>query len=276
MSKRGLPDNFRLRHDSHYVETLTSNIGGAPVGRMIPIEKLAPNPGQPRVEFGDLTDLVASIKEKGVLEPLLVRPSDVGGRFMIISGERRYRASLEVGLSELPCIEMDVDEQGVAEIALIENLQRKDLTAFEEADGLRALGARFGYTHEEIATKVGKSRSSITEAFSISSIPPDVRESCRRADISTKALLLQIARQPTDEEMRHFVEQLSKPGAVREETRRARKPEPDSKPNKEGNYVFRFKPEDGDWTLSVQFTKAEATPEEVMEALLTTIDGLDS
>ncbi|MEK6301035.1 MAG: ParB/RepB/Spo0J family partition protein [Acidobacteriota bacterium] len=272
MSKRGLPDNFRLRHDSHYVEFVTSNIGGAPIGRMIPIDKLAPNPGQPRVEFGDLTELIASIKEKGVLEPLLVRPSDVGGRFMIISGERRYRASLEVGLSELPCIEMDVDEQGVAEIALIENLQRKDLTAFEEADGLRALGSRFGYTHEEIATKVGKSRSSITEAFSISSIPTDVRETCRRADISSKSSLLQIARQPTDEEMRQFVEQLTKPGVIRDETRRSRK----SEPNKEGNYVFRYKPESGDWTLSVQFTKPEATSEEVMEALLATIDGLDS
>jgi ParB family transcriptional regulator, chromosome partitioning protein len=272
VSKRGLPDNFRLRHDSHYVELLTSNIGGAPVGRMIPIDKLAPNPGQPRVEFGDLTDLIASIKEKGVLEPLLVRPSDVGGRFMIISGERRYRASLEVGLSELPCIEMDVDDRGVAEIALIENLQRKDLTAFEEADGLRALGERFGYTHEEIATKVGKSRSSITEAFSIASIPPDVRETCRRADISSKSLLLQIARQPSDDEMRQFVEQISKPGSIRDEARRSRK----SEPGKESNYVFRYKPETADWTLTLQFIKGEPTTENLREALLATLEGLDS
>lgn len=289
MSKRGLPDNFRLRHDdSHYVELVTSSLGGAPVGRMIPIDKLAANPGQPRVEFGDLTELVASIKEKGVLEPLLVRPSDVGGRFMIISGERRYRASLEVGLSELPCIEMDVDDRGVAEIALIENLQRKDLTPFEEADGLRALGARFGYTHEEIAAKVGKSRSSITEAFSISSIPPDVREICRRSDISSKSLLLQVARQPTDEEMRNFVEQLSKPGAVRDDARRTRKSEPQSERQLEqqserkselqgeANYAFRYKPEAADWTLTIQFTKADANPEEVMEALLATVDALDT
>src|SRR6476660_2935190 len=123
---------------------------------MIPIDKLAPNPNQPRVEIGDLSELVSSIKEKGVLEPLLVRPSDVGGRFMIISGERRYRASLEAGLAELPCIELDVDERDVAEISLIENLQRKDLTAFEEADGLQALAVRFGYTHEQISKKIGK------------------------------------------------------------------------------------------------------------------------
>jgi ParB family chromosome partitioning protein len=95
---------------------------------------------------------------------------------MIISGERRYRASLEVGLAELPCIEMDVDEREVAEISLIENLQRKDLTAFEEADGLVALAKRFGYKHEEIARKLGKARTSVTETISIAGIPPDVRD----------------------------------------------------------------------------------------------------
>ncbi|HEY7910958.1 MAG TPA: ParB/RepB/Spo0J family partition protein, partial [Blastocatellia bacterium] len=162
---------------------------------MIPIEKLAPNPGQPRVEIGDLSDLIASIREKGVLEPILVRPSDVGGRFMIISGERRYRASLEVGLKEMPCIEMDVDDRAVAEISLIENLQRKDLTPFEEADGLQALAQRFGYTHEEIAKKIGKSRTSITESLSLTNIPPAVRDLCRRADIASKSMLLQVVRQ---------------------------------------------------------------------------------
>src|ERR671922_2527951 len=139
-----------MRHDHHYVEELASR-SGAPIGRLISIERLEPNPQQPRIEIGDLSELVASIREKGVLEPLLVRPSDVGGRFMIISGERRYRASLEVGLAELPCIEMDVDDRAVAEISLIENLQRKDLTPWEEADGLAALCERFGYTHEDVA-----------------------------------------------------------------------------------------------------------------------------
>ncbi|HWP42650.1 MAG TPA: ParB/RepB/Spo0J family partition protein, partial [Blastocatellia bacterium] len=208
MSKRGLPSNFKLRHDSHYVEQLTSRVSGAPVGRMIPIDKLAPNPNQPRVEIGDLAELIASIREKGVLEPLLVRPSDVGGRFMIISGERRYRASLEVGLTELPCIEMDVDDRAVAEISLIENLQRKDLTPFEEADGLQALAERFGYTHEEIARKIGKSRTSITEALSLAAIPPEIREACRRADITSKSMLLQVVRQPSVDDMRRFVDRI--------------------------------------------------------------------
>jgi ParB family chromosome partitioning protein len=239
---------------------------------MIPIDKLAPNPGQPRVEVGDLTELIASIKEKGVLEPLLVRPSDVGGRFMIISGERRYRASLEVGLAELPCIEMDVDDRAVAEIALIENLQRKDLTPFEEADGLQSLVQRFGYTHEEIARKVGKSRSSITEALSIAGIPSDVRETCRRAEISSKSLLLQIARQPSDEEMRQFAERIRESGSPRDEARRTRR----DTARAGSTYVFSYAPDPENWTLTLRFRKAEASNQEVKEALLDAITSLDS
>src|SRR5215211_9280014 len=166
-----------MRHDAHYVEELS---GQSPVtiGRMISIEQLDPNPEQPRVEIGDLTELTSSIKEKGVLEPLLVKPSRLSGRWMIIAGERRWRAAREAGLRDVPCIEMDVDDRAVAEIALIENLQRKDLTAWEEADGLWALCERFGYTHEDVAKKVGKSRSSVTEALSITTLPEVIREKC--------------------------------------------------------------------------------------------------
>lgn len=271
MSKRGLPDNFKLRHDSHYVELLTSRGTGAPVGRMIPIDKLAPNPLQPRVEIGDLSELVLSIKEKGVLEPLLVRPSDVGGRFMIISGERRYRASMEVGLTELPCIEMDVDDRAVAEISLIENLQRKDLTAFEEADGLLALAKRFGYTHEEIARKLGKARTSVTETISIASIPPDVREMCRRADISSKSMLLQVVRQPTDDDMREVVYKIGAAGLTRDQAREIRQ----GKPQKLRNYSYQFEGPDNEWSLTIRFQRPEATKDELREALRDALAGID-
>ena len=272
MSKKGLPDNFKLRHDSHYVELLTSRGSGAPVGRMIPIDKLAPNPLQPRVEIGDLSELVLSIEEKGVLEPLLVRPSDVGGRFMIISGERRYRASLEVGLTELPCIEMDVDDRAVAEISLIENLQRKDLTAFEEADGLVALAKRFGYKHEEIARKLGKARTSVTETISIAGIPPDVRELCRRADIASKSMLLQIARQPTDDEMRELVVKIGTTGLTRDQARDLRQ----GKPRKPGNYTYEYIDPNKRWSLLVKFHTPDATNEEIKSALKTALAAVDS
>lgn len=263
MSKRGLPNNFKLRHDAHYVEILTSRSAGAPIGRMIPIDKLAPNPTQPRVEIGDLTDLISSVKEKGVLEPLLVRPSDVGGRFMIISGERRYRASLEAGLTELPCIEMDVDDRAVAEISLIENLQRKDLSPFEEADGLQALAERFEYTHEEMAKKIGKSRTSITEALALAAIPKDIRELCRRADITSKSMLLQVVRQPSDDEMRSFVERIKRGGLTRDEARKVRQ----GKVKKNKNFVYRFNAKNLAYTLVIKFRKSQVENEDIESAL---------
>jgi ParB family chromosome partitioning protein len=243
-----------MRHDLHFVEQLTSR-EGAPIGRMIPIERLDLNLEQPRVEIGDLADLVGSIAEKGILEPLLVRPSHLSGRFMIISGERRYRAATIVGLREVPCIEMDVDDRAVAEICLIENLQRKDLTPYEEAQGLKALVDRFGYTHEEIAKKIGKSRSSVTEALAISELPEEVKELCRHADIQSKSILLQIVRQKDPEIMRAMIERISRQGLKRDEIRRERK----TLRKKAGPFVYRYRTQE--FALELKFKKSEVTKE---------------
>jgi len=263
VSKRGLPTDFKLRHDSHYVEQLAARSPGAPIGRLIPIDRLEPNPNQPRVEIGDLSELVDSIRAVGVLEPILVRPAEIGGRFMIISGERRYRASLQAGLKEMPCIEMDVDDRMVAEIALIENLQRKDLTAFEEAEGLEALATRFHYTHEMIAQRVGKSRSSITEALSIATLPAEVKEQCRRADISSKSMLLQIVRLKDPALMLAFVERVRRQGMTRDEARAARKPE-SSRPRP---FEFRFQPASKEFSISMRFRRSAVSDEELAGAL---------
>jgi ParB family transcriptional regulator, chromosome partitioning protein len=260
--KRGLPTTLKMRHDRHYVEELSSR-SGAPVGRMIAIDRLEPNPNQPRIEIGDLTDLIASISEKGVLEPLLVRPSEVGGRFMIISGERRYRAAREAGLRELPCIEMDVDDRAVAEIALIENLQRKDLTAFEEADGLLVLVERFGYTHDEISRKIGKSRSSVTESLTLASLPIDIRELCRRADISSKSLLLQVVRQDDKVAMEAFVKRINEQGLTRDEARKART----KKQGRSQPYVFRHQAPGREFTFELKFRRSTVERDELIQVL---------
>jgi ParB family transcriptional regulator, chromosome partitioning protein len=265
VSKRGLPNNFKLRHDTHYVEALTNRSAGAPIGRMIPIDKLTPNPGQPRVEIGDLSELIASIKEVGVLEPLLVRPSEVG-RFMIISGERRFRASVEAGLTELPCIEMDVDDRVVAEISLIENLQRKDLNSFEEADGYKALADKFGYTHEEIAKKIGKSRTSITESLALAAIPEEIRDLCRRADITSKSTLLQVVRQPTVEDMQDFVGRIEAGGLTRDEARVVRK-EKMGVVKKPKNFVYKFAGASKSYSLTLTFKKGKVSSSEIRAAL---------
>ncbi len=153
-----------MRHDEHYVEALAAS-AGAPVGRMIPIEQIDPNPNQPRQVMGDLSELIASIAEKGIIEPLVVRQR--GERFQIVAGERRYQAAVQAGLRELPVVIRDVDDTEVIELALIENLQRKDLTPFEEAEALHGLAERCGYTHEDLARRLGKSRTSITESLAL-------------------------------------------------------------------------------------------------------------
>jgi len=271
VSRRGLPAGLSMRHDAHYVEELTQD-RLSHVGRLIPIDKLDPNPDQPRTEIGDLTELTASIREKGVLEPLLVRPA--AGRWMIIAGERRWRAASAIGLQELPCIEMDVDDSAVAEIALIENMQRKDLTPWEEADGLRALCERFGYTHEDVARKVGKSRSTVTEALSIASIPEAIRKVCRKADISSKSLLLQIVRQPDDESMLLMAEQISEQGLTRDGARKARRAYIDPTGTSEP-FVYRYEAAGKDFRVEVKFKRANVSAEELFEALNDAAQNID-
>ena len=272
MSRRGLPAGLSMRHDAHYVEELTQT-KTTHVGRMLPIDKLDANPDQPRREIGDLTELTASIKEKGVLEPLLVKPMRTG-RWTIIAGERRWRAATAASLTEVPCIEMDVDESEVAEIALIENMQRKDLTPWEEADGLRALCERFGYTHEEVAKKVGKSRSTVTEALSIAAIPEEIREICRDSEINSKSLLLQIVRQPDDESMRTMAEQIGTEGLTRDGARKARKAYIDPTGASEP-YVYRFEAPGREFKVEVKFKKANISPEELFEALNAAAQNID-
>jgi ParB family chromosome partitioning protein len=264
-----------MRHDAHYVEELSQHQPAA-VGRMIDLDKIDPNPEQPRTDFGDLTELTASIAEKGVLEPLLVKPSRATGRWMIIAGERRFRAARAAGLTEVPCVEMDIDAGAVAEIALIENMQRKDLTVWEEADGLLALCERFGYTHEEVARKVGKSRSTVTEALSIAGIPNDVREICRQADVSAKSMLLQIVRQPDEEGMRRLAKQITSRGLTREDAREVRRQEmgprvaPESKP-----FTFKYTSPEKDFSLELRFRRSNVETHDVAQALRSVARSID-
>jgi ParB family chromosome partitioning protein len=275
VSKRGLPTGLRMRHDAHYVEELAQH-RPTPVGRMIALDKLDPNPDQPRVEIGDLTELTSSIKDKGVLEPLLVKPSKLNGRWMIIAGERRWRAAREAGIREVPCIEMDIDDRAVAEIALIENMQRKDLTPWEEADGLRALCDRFGYTHGEVAQKVGKSRSTITEALSISTLPEDIRERCRRADINSKSLLLEIVRQPDDDSMRKIAEEIVTRGMTRDDARASRRKQSTTSMKVSPQpYIFRYVSPNKEFKLELRFRRTNVEDKEITIALHKVIEMIE-
>jgi ParB family transcriptional regulator, chromosome partitioning protein len=261
--KRGLPDTLRMRHDAHYVETLAAS-AGVPVGRMVPIEQLDPNPDQPRQAMGDLAELIASVKEKGIIEPLVVRQR--GARYQIVAGERRYHAASQAGLRELPVVIRDVDDGEMLELALIENIQRKDLTPFEESEAMQGLAQKFGYTHEDLAKRLGKSRTTITEALSLTSIPPEVRKVIRLAGITNRSLLLQIVRQGDTQKMLQLVEKITSHGATREQLRKdADKEKP--KAGRPKSFVFAFRPTTKAFNLRLQFNKRNASKDEVISAL---------
>ncbi len=141
------------------------------------IDEISPNRSQPRSEFDPdaLAELTDSISKHGVLQPILVRPLFAGG-YQIVAGERRYRASLQAGLREIPVIIRELNDKETMEIALIENLQRKDLTPVEEALGYDALMKNHGFTQEQVAESVGKSRPAVANALRLLSLPEAVRQ----------------------------------------------------------------------------------------------------
>lgn len=278
MSKRGLPSGIKMRHDAHYVEELARNYRS--IGKIIPIQKIFPNPEQPRVEIGDLSELTSSIQQNGVLEPLLVKPNG-DGTWMIIAGERRWRAANLAGLSEVPCIEFDIDEKTIAEIALIENLQRKDLTIWEEADGLAYLSEKFGYTHEEIAKKIGKSRTTVTESMAIASLPEIIRVKCLKSNISAKSILLEIARQFDEQTMHDFVSNIKEQGLKRDEIRRSAKASKTVKikdlplnNNSSNGKIYRYTSPLNNFSLEIHFDSlAEYSKRDILSALKETFEN---
>lgn len=272
MSKRGLPTSVQMRHDAHYVDSIATSARS--IGKTIPVNLIAPNPEQPRREIGDLSELSDSIREKGVLEPLLVKPDHRTGTYMIIAGERRWRASQLAGLTEVPCIELDLDEKGVAEIALIENLQRKDLTIWEEADGLAALKEKFGYTQDEIARKISKSRPTVTELLTIAGLPKSIRQKCSQAKIASKSTLLEIARQFDEEQMFAYINRSQfgrKPSSIKAEASPTTKPS--NSVSKLDGSLFHFTGENFSMDISFQ-TDSDAKPRDVIRAVKTVLEDL--
>ncbi len=283
MSKRGLPSGVKMRHDSHYVEELTRNYRS--IGKTLPIDKLIPNPEQPRVEIGDLSELSDSIRQKGILEPILVKPDKQNGIWMIIAGERRWRAATLAGLEEVPCIELDLDDKSIAEIALIENLQRKDLTIWEVADGLAFLSQKFNYTHEEIARQIGKSRTTVTESLTIAGLPESIRQKCRQANINAKSVLLEIARQFDEAAMHRFVENISVENLTRKEVRQKARPTHEkqkpvsnsdlSKPKSAVKNIFKFSSAENKFTLEIRFhEERDFNDKNVLRALKEAFDRI--
>ena len=199
----------------------------------IPVGELDPNPDQPRQSFDQesIGQLADSIRDQGVLQPLLVVPAS-GGRYRIIAGERRYRASRLAGLETVPCIVKDIDVIRQMEIALIENLQREDLNPMEAARGIQALMKQCGYTQEKVSARLGKSRPAVANLLRLLSLPEEVRDGLISAGharvlagIKDPEEQIRLAHRAADEGMSvRRLEQLA--SAVKEKPARKRRPAP--------------------------------------------------
>lgn len=177
-----------LMSDVNLDEPVKSDQSRPKAENFIPVEKIRPNPDQPRRTFAEeaLTELAASIKEKGVIQPLIVRPDPKNAdMFEIVAGERRWRAAQKAQLHEVPVLIRTLDDTEVLEIAIIENIQRADLNAVEEAIGYRQLMDRFGHTQEKLAEALSKSRSYIANLLRLLSLPDDVLQLLRDGQLST-------------------------------------------------------------------------------------------
>ncbi|MDP8959047.1 MAG: ParB/RepB/Spo0J family partition protein [Actinomycetota bacterium] len=152
--------------------------------RLIPLEHIVPNPHQPRTRFEEegLASLAASIREVGLLQPVVVRPED--GKFVLVAGERRWRAAGMAGLHEIPALVREGEESGFLTHALVENLQREDLSPLEEAAAFQQLLEDFGWTHEEVGRRVGKSRTAVTNALRLLQLPAAIQGMLERGELS--------------------------------------------------------------------------------------------
>lgn len=271
--KRGLPLRVKMRHDTHFVEELAAR-HETPVGKMAPLSAIEADPNQPRSMMGDLDDLVASIRDKGVLEPILVRRAsdDSKAKFRIISGERRYRAAALAGLYEVPIIEMDVSEEEAIEIALIENLQRKDLTPFEEAEGYRSLADRHGYTQEQIAGAVGKSRSVVAESLALLQIPARVRDVVQALGITSKSLLLEVLKVQGEDDQIALLEKVAEQGLSRDDLRKRTRGR--GRSARRQPYVFKFRSPDRTYSLALSFRQSTVAKTDLIKALEQILDQL--
>lgn len=162
----------------------------------IDIDKIEPNPNQPRKYFDEasLQELATSIQTRGLLQPILVRVGE-GDAYIVVAGERRYRAHKLLNRATIAAIITSGDSE---EIALIENMQRENLTPIEEAEGVRRLIESHGYTHEEAARVIGKARNTVTSLLKILTLPGDILSECRDSNIATKSLLIELASAPEE------------------------------------------------------------------------------
>lgn len=263
--KVGLPNYVKSKYDNHLVDEISERTRTVVI-RKIPTKKIIANAMQPRKDFGDLIELSESIKEKGILEPVLVRPKN--GQFEVIAGERRCRAATLAGVEEIPCIEYDVPDNEALELSIIENIQRKDLNIFEQAYSLKSLNDIYGYTHQDIAQKIGKSRVTVTELIRVTDLPPDVVRQCGELNITSKTFLLELVKLENVDEMLEILNNYSEKPFSRDKVKEKRKGEDSrEKKNTGGGLKFNFATEDKAVKIKFDIKSGETDKNKIIEIL---------
>ncbi|HEU5185744.1 MAG TPA: ParB/RepB/Spo0J family partition protein [Gemmatimonadaceae bacterium] len=201
-----------------------------PISQRLPIAQIRANPYQPRKEFRaeELAELRASLKANGLLQPIVVRPSATGG-YELIAGERRLRAATELGWTDIPVIVRDIDDRTLLTLALVENLQRADLNAVEEAEGYQRLIDEFGLTQQQVADIIGKDRTTVANTLRVLQLPPTVRRMVEQGELSlghARALLAFEDERAIGEVAREVV---AKGLSVRDVEARARRARPEKR-----------------------------------------------
>jgi len=229
----------------------------------IHLDAITPNPEQPRKHFAPaaLEELAQSIRDHGILQPVIVKRRP-GEGYLLVAGERRLRAARIAGLRKLPALVTEGDE---LELGIVENLQREDLRPIEEAEGLHALSGRFGYTQEQLAGVIGKSRVSVAESLSLLSLPDEMREECRTSDIASKSQLLQVVRERDAEKRAALWAAIKAGGLTVREARGRRKKAPGRGRPKSFTQTFRI--EEPAASVTVKFRAASVPPEQVAAVL---------
>jgi len=236
--------------------------------RLIPITDLSPDPDQPRKTFDEekLKELATSIKEKGIIQPITVRPSD-NGKYVIVVGERRFRAAQKADLREIPCIVRELTGEETLILQMIENLQREDLNPVEEARGIKRL-IDIGLTQTDISRIVGKSQPSISQILKILTLPENILREAEVTDVS-KEHLLQLTKSEKPEQLWQEIKQ----GKTARETKKEVEKEKHLR-GRPKNFRYLYSPKGKMFKVTVEFRKTHAEGDEVRAALNETLNNL--
>ena len=219
-----LKDKFQAVADGNAALAFDPTKSDRPQLMMLAVGQVEPDPDQPRRDLGDLTELKASIREHGIVQPVIVSPSPTDGMFRIIAGERRYTAAKELGDTEIPCVVRTVDEHRRLEVQLVENIHRKGFTPFEEASAYRRLMEEFQLSQRKLADRLGKSVATVNQTLRILSLPEDVLRGVQTSEHLSRSVLLEIAKQETPEEQRAMWARANGGGLTVKSARAAKSP----------------------------------------------------